>query len=112
MTTTYREEEFEQFRRGETWGLAVTDAFGMGLDLPDVEIVVQWRVPPDMCTLWQRFGRAGRAEGSQAVAILFAERSCYDDEREKAAERAVKRKKKPGGKPHQETPKCSGQPPV
>ncbi|KAF8150999.1 P-loop containing nucleoside triphosphate hydrolase protein [Crassisporium funariophilum] len=100
MTSAYREEEFDCFASDEVWGLAVTDAFGMGLDLPDVQIVVQYRVPSDMCTLWQRFGRSGRAAGSEAIAILLAEKKHFDKDREKRkaanrvrrGQRAAKRK--------------------
>lgn len=54
-----------------------------GLDLPDVEIVVQYRVPGDLCTLWQRFGRSGRAVGSEATAILLVESTYFDEDRKK-----------------------------
>ncbi|KAJ3764578.1 P-loop containing nucleoside triphosphate hydrolase protein, partial [Lentinula raphanica] len=102
MTTHYREETFDEFRAGEIWGMAVTDAFGMGLDLPDVQIVVQYRMPADMCTLWQRFGRAGRDFSLEAIAVLLVENSHFDTERvqvinrkrqaaAQASERAAKR---------------------
>ncbi|KAG6906877.1 hypothetical protein DXG01_011523 [Tephrocybe rancida] len=42
MTLAYCEEEFQRFVSGEVWGMVVTDAFGMGLDLPDVQIIVQY----------------------------------------------------------------------
>ena len=35
-----------------------------GLDLPDVQIVVQWKVPTNLNTIWQRFGRGARARGT------------------------------------------------
>lgn len=54
-----------------------------GLDLPDVEIVVQYRIPGDLCTLWQRFGRSGRAAGSEATAILLVENTYFDQDRKK-----------------------------
>ena len=44
-----------------------------GLDIPDVLIVVQWKVPKDLNTLVQRFGRAVRNPDLQGVAILIAE---------------------------------------
>ncbi|KAJ7471217.1 hypothetical protein B0H11DRAFT_2040911 [Mycena galericulata] len=39
-----------------------------GLDLPDVLLIIQWRSTCDMCTLWQRIGRAARAlHGSKVI---------------------------------------------
>ncbi|KDQ57304.1 hypothetical protein JAAARDRAFT_131039, partial [Jaapia argillacea MUCL 33604] len=58
MSETYHKKEFETFGSGDTYGLCVTDSFGMGLDLPDIEIVIQWRAPCNINTLWQHFGRA------------------------------------------------------
>ncbi|KAG6913530.1 hypothetical protein DXG01_006173 [Tephrocybe rancida] len=71
MTPAYCEEEFERFRNGEVWGKVVTDAFGM------------YHVPSNLCTLWQCFGRAGRAANSEATAILLVEKQHFDDKRKK-----------------------------
>ncbi|THU94762.1 hypothetical protein K435DRAFT_562561, partial [Dendrothele bispora CBS 962.96] len=94
MTPQYRDEELELFRRGETWGLAVTDAFGMiNKLLPYIHsIVVQYRVTCDFNTLWQRFGRAGRALGSHATAIFLVEKSYFDSEHVKKQANAAKKK--------------------
>ncbi|KAJ3768391.1 P-loop containing nucleoside triphosphate hydrolase protein [Lentinula raphanica] len=79
MTTHYREETFEEFQKREVWGMAVTDAFGM------------YRMPNDMCTLWQRFGRAGRDFSLEATAVLLVENSHFDADRIAA----MNRKRKP-----------------
>ncbi|KDQ62453.1 hypothetical protein JAAARDRAFT_114297, partial [Jaapia argillacea MUCL 33604] len=42
MSSYYRDKEFQALMQGDTFGLCVTNSFGMGLDLPDIEIVVQW----------------------------------------------------------------------
>ncbi|KAH6879607.1 hypothetical protein BKA70DRAFT_1447887 [Coprinopsis sp. MPI-PUGE-AT-0042] len=94
MTDDYRVDKLQSFRSSETWGLCVTDAFGMGMDLPDVKVVVQYRATCDMCTLWQRFGRAARGEGVDGIGVLLIEKKNTSEEREAAAERAQNRKKK------------------
>ena len=38
-----------------------TNAMGFGMDIPDVEIVVQWKAPPSLRALVERAGRAARA---------------------------------------------------
>lgn len=47
-----------------------TSAFGMGLDLPNVRLVVHWQHPASVEDYMQEFGRAGR-DGAPAVAVLF-----------------------------------------
>ena len=33
--------------------IMATDAMGMGIDNPDIHLVVQWRQPATPCSLWQ-----------------------------------------------------------
>lgn len=66
--------------------------------MPDIGYVFQWRVTCGLNTMWQRFGRAARGPGTEAVAVLFAESKYFDDSKEKAAKaaeaRALKAKQK------------------
>jgi hypothetical protein len=57
--------------------MVCTDAVGMGLDVPDIERVVQWRVPQWMtlASWWQRAGRAARDPEYSGVAIIYYEPS-------------------------------------
>jgi len=64
------------------------------MDLPDVELVVQWKATCDLCTLWQRFGHAGRGSDQLATAILLVEKKDTNEERLLKADRAAKRKAK------------------
>src|SRR2546425_959291 len=47
-----------------------TNAFGMGLDLPDVRLVVHWQHPASLEDYLQEFGRSGR-DGNPSIAVLF-----------------------------------------
>lgn len=47
-----------------------TNAFGMGLDVPDVRLVVHWQHPASAEDYLQEFGRAGR-DGAPSIALLF-----------------------------------------
>ncbi|KAJ3473861.1 hypothetical protein NLI96_g12785 [Meripilus lineatus] len=63
-TQNFREVSMDKFRKGkDLWALCCTDSFGMGIDLADIEIIVQWKLTCNLDTLWQRFGRAARGAG-------------------------------------------------
>ena len=59
-----------------------------GIDLKDIELVIQWKVTCDPCILWQRFGGAARNKQLQATALLFVEsKDCDQTEEQKARKR-------------------------
>jgi ATP-dependent DNA helicase RecQ len=47
-----------------------TNAFGMGLDIPDVRLVIHWQQPASIEDLLQEFGRAGR-DGKASASVIF-----------------------------------------
>lgn len=50
--------------------LVCTVAFGMGIEIPDVEIVIHWGSPSSVLAYWQEVGRAGRT-GQPSLAIMY-----------------------------------------
>ena len=67
-----------------------------GIDVPDIKFVVQWKATCDLCTLWQRYGRAARAPDQEAIAILLVEKKDMDEERVLKAQKEAKRNEKEG----------------
>lgn len=65
----------KSFVDGYTRVLVCTDAAGMGVNIPDVKFVVQWKLAEHLtiAALWQRIGRAGRGPSIRAASIVFIE---------------------------------------
>ncbi|KAF8806502.1 P-loop containing nucleoside triphosphate hydrolase protein [Phlegmacium glaucopus] len=89
LTQEEREELCEKMRSGEVFGLFCTDAFGMGMDLPNIKIVVQWKATCTLCTLWQRFGRGARGPGQTGMVVLLVEMKDTDEERKAKAKKVI-----------------------
>ncbi|KAJ7482618.1 P-loop containing nucleoside triphosphate hydrolase protein, partial [Mycena latifolia] len=78
MSPEYRAEVMSLFKAGIVRILVCTDAAGMGCDIPDIELVVQWKLPKNLSSWIQRAGRAARARGATGMAILLVERSAFE----------------------------------
>jgi hypothetical protein len=77
MSAKALERNLKALQEGICRIMVCTDAVGMGLDVPDIERVVQWRVPPWLTVSgwWQRAGRAARHPDRTGMAIIYYDRS-------------------------------------
>jgi superfamily II DNA/RNA helicase len=49
-----------------------------GCNVPDVDIVIQWKAPTNISSWVQRAGRAARAPGRQGLAVMIVEKSIFE----------------------------------
>jgi len=64
----------ESFRFDQSRVIVATNAFGMGIDKPNVRYVLHWQMPGDVESYYQEAGRAGR-DGEESECILLFDAS-------------------------------------
>ncbi|GIW23024.1 MAG: hypothetical protein KatS3mg068_2031 [Candidatus Sericytochromatia bacterium] len=71
MSNEEREYIQEKFRNSEYKILFATTAFGMGIDIPNIDNVIYWNFPSSIEDYYQGIGRAGRDKNIKAKSFLL-----------------------------------------
>jgi ATP-dependent DNA helicase RecQ len=77
MTNADRAERQEAWKSNKIRVMVSTNAFGMGIDKPDVRVVIHTDLPENLENYYQEAGRAGR-DGKKAFAVLLTNEQDFE----------------------------------
>ena len=72
LSPEVKKEVQRRFIGSELRAIAATNAFGMGIDKPDVRLVVHADIPDSLESYLQEAGRAGRDRGEARCVLMYA----------------------------------------
>ncbi len=72
LNQTQRERVIGRFRAGQVSVLIGTNVAARGLDIPEVDLVVHYRIPNETDAYQHRSGRTGRAGRAGTVVLLYS----------------------------------------
>lgn len=75
MSSLERQQIISEYRDGETNLVFATNAFGMGIDIPNIRVVIHFMLPESIEQYYQEIGRAGRDQNGATSYMLYSNKN-------------------------------------
>jgi ATP-dependent DNA helicase RecQ len=75
MSSLERQQIISEYRDGATNLVFATNAFGMGIDIPNIRVVMHFMLPESIEQYYQEIGRAGRDQNGATAYMLYSNKN-------------------------------------
>jgi ATP-dependent DNA helicase RecQ len=75
MTSNERKEIIKNFKNNNINIVFATNAFGMGIDIPDIRVIVHFMIPESVEQYYQEIGRAARDNKAANAYMLYSNKN-------------------------------------
>jgi len=75
MSSEERKAIIEAFKNNEVDVIFATNAFGMGIDIPDIRVIIHFMIPESVEQYYQEIGRAARDKKASQAYILYSNKN-------------------------------------
>ncbi len=75
MSSEERKAIIETYKNDEVDVIFATNAFGMGIDIPDIRVVIHFMIPESVEQYYQETGRAARDKKASQAYILYSNKN-------------------------------------
>ena len=75
MTSLERQQIIAEYRDGSTNLVFATNAFGMGIDIPNIRVAIHFMLPESIEQYYQEIGRAGRDQKGATSYMLYSNKN-------------------------------------
>jgi ATP-dependent DNA helicase RecQ len=70
-----KQDIIERFKNNELDVVFATNAFGMGIDIPDIRVVIHFMIPESVAQYYQEVGRASRDKQASNAYLLYSNKN-------------------------------------
>lgn len=75
MTSLERQSIIDSFKNGSINLIFATNAFGMGIDIPDIRVIIHFMIPESVEQFYQEIGRAARDGEASKSYVLYTNKN-------------------------------------
>lgn len=75
MSSSERQRVITDYKNNITNIIFATNAFGMGIDIPDIRVVIHFMIPESVEQYYQEIGRAARDKGNANAYVLYTNKN-------------------------------------